>query len=73
MRQKTINLMISIIVFIGCIVVNYIITDIGFNMEFMALSGVPLWLGSLIICIILPLCTYFYLQYKCDKRNFDKK
>lgn len=67
--NKKKNIGISVLTFLICIFVVYFVTDIGFRKEIMPISGVPLWLGSLILCIITPIYTYFDLQDKNKKTS----
>lgn len=65
--SKKKNIIISLISLIGCIWLNYFVTDVGYRKEIMPISGAPFWLASLIMCIMFPIYIYFYLQNKNDK------
>ena len=67
--NKKKNMCISLLILLICIFVVYFLTDIGFRKEVMPISGIPLWLGSLIVCIIFPMYTYFELQEKNKKTS----
>ena len=64
MKEKIRNIIISILAFIVCILLNYVFTDIGLKTNIMNISGIPYWLGSIIMCIGLPICIYFVLEDK---------
>ena len=61
MKKNYKAILISFLVLILCILLNYVVTDIGFNSNYMLISGIPFWLGSIIMCVLVPLCTYFAL------------
>lgn len=64
MKKKIRNIIISVIVFIMCVLLNYVFTDIGFSKNLMYVSGIPFWIGSLVFCIGIPIGVYFTLEDK---------
>lgn len=52
------RIIISLISFLTCILLFYVITDIGFCNFPMITSGLPCWFGSIITCLFVPCCVY---------------
>ena len=52
------RVVISLISLFTCILLFYVITDIGFCDLSMITSGLPYWFGSIITCLFVPCCVY---------------
>jgi len=52
------RVIITLISFLTCILLFYVITDIGFCDLPMITSGLPYSFGSIITCLFVPCCVY---------------
>lgn len=67
MISRKINILKTIVSFILYILITYVFTGIGYSSQIMPLCNMPIWLGNIFICFILPIFVYLSLTQTVKK------
>lgn len=68
MKIKFLSIIVSVLTLMLTIFLCYFATDIGYMKDTLPVTGIPGWVGTIIMCLVIPPisgnCFYDYCQTK---------